>query len=212
MTERLKKILSEITPCRKFADVGCDHGYAAKAVLDEGIASFAVVSDISAPSLQKAVKLLAGYGNRVRAVVCNGFEKIDPDCDQALIAGMGGEEIINILEGAPFLPARLVLQPMKNADKLRKRLLSIGYRILKDYLFKDGKYYFLIVAEKGSDEYTDDELFFGRDNLTGNNPDFTEYAKEQTEKYARYLSSEKLGEESRAEILKIIERYERVLK
>ena len=36
MADRLKTLLSLISPCKQFADVGCDHGYMAKAVLDGG--------------------------------------------------------------------------------------------------------------------------------------------------------------------------------
>ena len=209
MTERLDIIFSELAPCRKFADVGCDHGYIAEAMLAGGKAKETVVSDISAPSLEKAKKLLARYGKRVKAIVCDGLCAEHSDCDQILIAGMGGEEIASILQRAEKLPERLVLQPMKNADKVRKSLLSLGYRIIKDYVFKDGKYYFLIVAERGEDEYTEDELFFGRDNLNGKCPAFEEYAREQIKKYEKYLAAEGLSESGRAEIEDIIERYKR---
>ncbi|MBQ9710013.1 MAG: tRNA (adenine(22)-N(1))-methyltransferase TrmK, partial [Clostridia bacterium] len=57
MTKRLQTLLSALTPCRKLADVGCDHGYLSKAALDSGLAEAVVVSDISSPSLEKAKAL-----------------------------------------------------------------------------------------------------------------------------------------------------------
>ena len=73
--------------------------------------------------------------------------------------------ICDILRSADFLPERLVLQPMKNAEKVRRKALKLGYKLIKDYTFKDEKFYDLIVCEKGEDFYLEEELEFGRDNL-----------------------------------------------
>lgn len=212
MTKRLQTVFSHLAPCKKLADVGCDHGYIAKAALDAGIAESVVVSDISAPSLQKAKTLLASYGSRVKAVVCDGLALVDSDCDQVLIAGMGGEEIISILSSSPFLPERLVLQPMKNADKLRKRLLSIGYRIVRDYIFQDERYYTLIVCERGEDEYGEDELFFGRDNLRDRTADFIGFAQKEFQKYSALCEADGLSEGVRAELTALKNKYGEIVK
>ena len=59
MTERLKKIFDQLPKCHTFADVGCDHGYLAKAMVQSGKCQKVIVSDISAKCLQKAKDLLA---------------------------------------------------------------------------------------------------------------------------------------------------------
>jgi len=115
MTERLKIIFDNIPNCSVFADVGCDHGYIAKAMLVSGKAQKVIASDISAKCLEKAEEILVKeikQGSAV-CVVSNGFEKI-LFCDVALIAGMGGEEISTIINSAKNLPNMLVIQPMKN--------------------------------------------------------------------------------------------------
>ena len=61
MTDRLKRIFEEIPPCSSFADVGCDHGYIAEKMLESGKCNHVIISDISAPSLKKAEKLLKRY-------------------------------------------------------------------------------------------------------------------------------------------------------
>lgn len=211
MTKRLEIIYSQLTPCKKFADVGCDHGYIAEAMLEGDKAERVIISDISAPSLKKAEKLLRKYRDKVKAVLCDGLKKIDVDCDQVLIAGMGGEEIISILSSAPFLPNRLVLQPMKNVDKVRKTLLSIGYSIEKDFVFFDEKFYFLLVCERGEDYYTDDELFFGRDNLKNKSVDFIDYCKREYEKYEQILLTS-LPTDVREELEKLKDKYGEMIK
>ena len=166
MTKRLQIILDNILPCKVFADIGCDHGYITKGVLDSKKCERAYFSDISKECLKKAKTLLEEYesGGEAKGVQGNGFENIDY-CDFALIAGMGGEEIISILENSLFLPNKLLLQPMKNVDKLRVYLVEKGYKILKDFCFEDGKFYDLILCEQGKDSLTEEEIIFGRSNL-----------------------------------------------
>ncbi len=172
LPDRLKILMTFVRPSFKLADVGCDHGYIAKAVLDEKLCENVVVSDISEKSLNKAINLLRPYiGKQAKAVVCDGLEKIDDDVDQVLIAGMGGEEIVKILSCSRFLPKRLVLQPMKNPEKVRKLLIEKGYGIEQDTIIFDGsKFYFVITADLNAKKtaYTQKELLFGKDNLNGN--------------------------------------------
>lgn len=186
MTKRLQRLFDEIENCNVFADIGCDHGYVAEAVLKSGKSKKVIVSDISEKSLQKAKNLLCEkYTDKIKAVVADGFDGIDDKVDQALIAGMGGEEIVGILKRAKNLPERLVLSPQHNSDKVRIELLKLCYRLEKDTSFSDGKLYYLIVAEKSEQDkqvYTDDEIYFGKDNLNVKNADFTAYVVNEIDK------------------------------
>ena len=168
MTERLKEIFSSIPVGEVFADVGCDHGYIAKAVLKSGKCKKAIVSDISEKSLLKAKSLLAREiaAGKAVAVVSDGFKNLPP-CDVALIAGMGGDEIIKILTEAPFLPENLVLQPMKQSPKVRVFVVDSGYAVQEDRVFSEGyMFYDLIRLKKGKDVLTAEEIEYGRTNLT----------------------------------------------
>lgn len=189
MNKRLEIIFSEIPVCSSFADVGCDHGYIAKAMLDSGKCDDVIISDISAPSLNKAEKLLKRYIDcgKARAVVCDGLRLV-PERNAVLISGMGGEEIIKILSEAPFKPEKLILSPMKNQDKVRAYLLENGYGIIKDYTFCDQRFYHLIIAGFGEpvEPYTDIELEFGRGNITTRPDDFILYIKKELEKAETY--------------------------
>lgn len=183
MTKRLERIFSEIPPCDSFADVGCDHGFIAQEMILSGKCNRVIISDISEPSLQKAKKLLHKQIEQgaVTAVVCDGLKGIDSSTQTVLIAGMGGEEIIKILTQSTFLPQNLVLQPMKNVDKVRRTLVKLGYAIVKDYLFYDKKYYNLLICifEGEFDPYTEKEYIFGRDNLKNKSADFMLYLKNE---------------------------------
>ncbi len=202
MTNRLNEIFSVLSSCDVFADIGCDHGYIAKAMLDGEKCNRAIIADVSAKCLEKAVSLLTPYirAGKATPAVSNGFENVK-GCDQALIAGMGGEEIIGIIERALELPERLVLQPMKNADKTRVCAVKAGYRIEKDYCFTDGKkYYDLMVLVKGSDALTQDEIEFGRTNLIERGQAFLSRNALALKKIESLLSDGKVSDGLKAEL------------
>ena len=202
MNRRLEEIFSVIPKCEVFADIGCDHGLMTKAMLVSGKCERAIIADVSAKCLLKAQELLKDYldEGRVVSAVSDGFDNLPP-CDLALIAGMGGEEIVSILEKANSLPNKLVLQPMKNAEKVRRIAISLGYAIKKDYVFYSGGiFYDLICLEKGKDSITDEEAEFGRDNLKGDNEDFKKLIKIKVEKVNAYLKNPALSIEVRGEM------------
>lgn len=191
---RIEKLCAYLDKCRTFADVGCDHGYCTQYALENGLCESAVIADISAKSLSKAQNLLSDYiaDGRVKSVCCDGLEEIDQDTDEVLIAGMGGEEIIKILSSA-FIPNKFVFQPMKNAPLLRKYLIERGAKIVRDDIFEDGKYYFVIKGERmgGTAEYGELETEFGKDSLK--NPVFLAFARIELDKKLSYLSGCKDG-------------------
>lgn len=185
---RIDALCAFLDRCDTFADVGCDHGYCTQYALQNGLCRRAVIADISAKSLSKAEKLLSVSiaEGRVKPVCCDGLKQIDEDTDQVLIAGMGGEEIIKILSSS-FIPKRFVFQPMKNAPLLRRYLIERGAKIVRDDIFRDGKYYFVIKGERtgGTEGYGELEYEFGKDSLK--NPAFFDFARTELNKKLSYL-------------------------
>ena len=207
-TLRLKEIFSQIPTCDVFADIGCDHGYIAKAMLDSGKCNQVVIADISALCLKKAEDLLADgiESGKVKSFVADGFVGL-PEVDCALIAGMGGEEICAIMLKANFLPKNLVLQPMKNPRKVRETALQLGYKFIKDYTFTcNKKYYDVMVLEKGKDSLTEEELDFGKTNVNEKPQGFIEFIGYKLNELNGYLLAPRLSESSIAKIKKDIER------
>lgn len=211
MTDRLNKIYNLLPTCNTFADIGCDHGYITKAMLYGKKCERAIIADVSEKCLDKARQLLNDFiaCGKVEAVVSNGFEKVN-ECDLALIAGMGGEEIVSILKNAKNLPKNLVLQPMKNCDKVRVFVVEKGYKIVKDLVFKSAnKFYDLIVLTKGKDSLTDEEIEFGRDNLLNPTTDFKQMIASKIEKINGYLQGENLSQTAKEEMQESIKKLEK---
>lgn len=211
MTDRLENIFSALPSCKVFADIGCDHGYISYAMIKSQKAQKVIVADISEKCLSKAQALLCDYikSGVAKSVVADGFSGL-PECDLALIAGMGGEEICSIIKKATSLPENLALQPMKNADKVRKLALELGYKIKKDYLFKSAsKFYDFILLEKGKDSLTEEEIEFGRDNLKGDNLDFKEFIRSKIQKINSFLEVQNLSLDDRQKMVKKKEKLEK---
>ena len=144
-----------------------------------------------------------------KAIVTDGLKNV-PNVEQVLIAGMGGEIICNIIKNADFLPERLVVQPMKNSEKVRETLIKLGYKLINDYTFKDIKYYDIIVCEKGCDSYTPDELLFGRDNLKRKEPAFVEQISNKIAILKRAIPE--MSDSDRQKASSLIEKYTEVIK
>ena len=203
MEGRIGTICRMLPKTGVFADVGCDHGYMAQYMLENGLCEKAYISDISDKCLRKAEKLLHPYieSGKCVPVVCDGLKGIPKPCDLVLIAGMGGEEIVRILlEG--YLPPRFLFQPMKNTEKLRRFLVGRGANLQRDLTFSDGKKYYdvLLGAAFPADTYTEREYRFGRDNLKGASPSFVRQMREELEKTDERLKLT-LKESSRAALL-----------
>lgn len=179
MTARLEKLYSLIDDCGVFADIGCDHGYISQAVLKGGKAEKVYASDISAASLKKARSLIGdGYKGRFFTFLSDGFDGLPGDVDECLIAGLGGEEICAVLSRAKTLPDTLILQPMKNAEKVRRLVVSLDYGVIGDFTFYAAdKYYDVIKAVKRGGErvYSDDEYAYGMDNVKRGGVDFMRF-------------------------------------
>lgn len=213
MKERIKEIAEAVPYCKTFADIGCDHGYVTQSVLAAEKCERAYISDISEKCLAKAEFLLEKYikKGKVLAVVSDGFKNL-PICDVAVIAGMGGEEITGIIsaENRERLPETLILQPMKNADKVRICCVEKGYKIEKDYLFYDkNKYYFLITATKGEDFLSEEEIEFGRTNILEKSDDFIRYVKEEIAKLLPVAESFGIKENEKNNIYEKIKRLKK---
>lgn len=161
--KRLDALASAIVPARVIADVGCDHGRIAGYCVKNRLAERVIASDISDECLDKARRTLCGNGN-VEFVLCDG---IGYECDEAVVAGMGGALICEILDRADkngLLPKTLVLLPHRNADSVRRKLNELRYRIDVDFMTEDGgKFYPIMRAEMSEQKQTltDLQYLFG---------------------------------------------------
>lgn len=113
-------------------DVGTDHAYLAAYLVKSGKCGKVIASDINSGPLKFAQQTLSKYKiNGVELVMSDGLKNINGEgVSDIVIAGMGGETIAGILEGADWIrKAALILQPMTRAGYLRKWLYANGFEI-----------------------------------------------------------------------------------
>lgn len=210
--KRLTAILSHTKGSVTLADIGCDHGMLTMSVLKSGYAQKVIATDVSDKSLSKA-RTLIGDSNvfdRVEFRCGDGLRVLKKDeVDTVVISGMGGREIVKILSDVDFKVDRLILSPQSDVSHVRKYLIAHGYRLNYDYVLKDSKFYWVIVAEIGSDVYTDLEYEFGRDNLSGKYPEFIEWLDLEIKRFENIISVTQ-NAETVAQFLKEKERFEKV--
>ena len=148
-------MLARLVPegCR-LTDVGTDHGYLPVALLQQGRITAAIASDIGAEPLEHARRTAMQYGvDGMDFRLCAGLSGVAPEeTDVIVIAGMGGETIISILQDAPWTADgqhRLLLQPMTKVAALRHWLTDNGYTFTDERLVEDKGRIYPILCVKG---------------------------------------------------------------
>lgn len=194
LSKRLKTVADLVTPCEKVADVGTDHGYVPIYLVKENICQFAYAMDVNEGPLNIAKSNIAqeGLEKNIETILSDGFDNFgDRDVDSVIIAGMGGDLIVDILSRARVYDFdELVLSPHKRPDLVRKFLSENGYKISDEKMVKDaGKYYPAIKAKKGESEYDEVQLEFGPILLNEKDETLKEYLDIQLNKFGRIISS-----------------------
>ncbi|GEM_PF-1864885 len=113
------------------ADVGCDHGKLPAFLCVTERVQKAYAIDISAPSLEKARRLFDELEiKNAETILCDGLPEQCRDATDIVIAGIGADVIIDIIERAPWLKSsliRLVLVPSSQHARLRRYLAQNGF-------------------------------------------------------------------------------------
>lgn len=187
LTERLYKIAQLVRENSRVADIGTDHAYLPVYLVNTGKIDFAIASDIGEGPLERAKTVVEEYSaeNKIDTRLGSGLETVKKgEVDTAVIAGMGGMLIGEIIENSRYLAQdmELILQPMTADDELREYLIKNGFKITKEVLAKEGKkLYNIIVARFGENEkYNDAEIYIGK--LLKEDIYFPEYLKRRIKK------------------------------
>lgn len=165
LSKRLQTVASMVTPGRRLLDIGCDHAYLPIRLVKEGKAPGAVVTDISAGAIERAVAHIkaAGLEDRITARLADGLEGYqDGECDTMIISGMGGPLIIDILETGEYLLdgfKEIILSPQSEIALVRRWLASHRLRLTDEKMICDqNKYYVILKAVSGEESiYAADE-------------------------------------------------------
>ncbi|WP_371370672.1 tRNA (adenine(22)-N(1))-methyltransferase TrmK [Sporomusa aerivorans] len=154
--QRLQTIANMVPTGVTIADIGTDHAYLPIYLMQQKITASAIAGDVHHGPYLSAQGAVAAYhlDHAISVRQGNGLEVLRPgEADVAVIAGMGGANIIEILSARPEVTAtlkRLILQPMIAASLVRTWLYVNNWIIIDEQLVQEeGKLYQIIAAEPG---------------------------------------------------------------
>lgn len=157
LSKRLQAIADLVAEKTIVADIGTDHGYIPKYLIDKNISKMVIAADISYNSLKKTIDYVNNYNySKIIPRVGDGLDVIKPfEVDTAIISGMGGiliKEILDKDKNKTSTITNFILQPNIGSSELREYLIENNFKIIDEDLVKeDGKYYEIIYAKKGKD-------------------------------------------------------------
>ena len=191
--------------CGTLADVGCDHGKAGLAAVRTGRANKLILTDISEKSLSKARASAEYFGIDADCRAGDGMTVLAPgEADCVLIAGMGGNEIMHILDEGLGKCDDYVLLAHRDVPKLRVYLAQRGFRLRADTVVRDGgKFYNVLAAERGEGVVpTGAALWLGGDDPPS--ADREAYLEYMRAKYAA-IAERATDEPSKAAALEVLD-------
>jgi tRNA (adenine22-N1)-methyltransferase len=161
---RLQALAYMIPPYTRIADIGCDHGYLIDLAFKQGL-QYAQAIDNKPLPLKKAKDNLSIYQDKVTYSLSSGLNQLLPSIPCIVLAGLGGRLIVDLLNkdlDKLTNVERIITEPHKNIDQVRKFLSTHGYQIASEQVIEEESiFYEIIVFEKGLAHYTDTELLFG---------------------------------------------------
>lgn len=188
LSKRLETIVNLINPNMKVADIGTDHGYIPIYLIENKITDFVIASDINKGPIDTIERNLKEYKitNGIETRLGSGLEPLKQgEVDIAIIAGMGGNLISEIIEASMNIAKGLeymILQPAQHQEVLRKYLVENNFKIVEENVVADaGKYYHTMKVIAGEDMPYEKEvyLYTGRGELQTKSDDFKAYVNDK---------------------------------
>ena len=191
LSKRLNAVAGMVTKGNIVADIGTDHGYVPIYLIKNKISPLAYAMDINEGPIKiaKANIEREGFSDKIKVIQSDGMEKFTSGmAESVIIAGMGGELIVNILKKSAVNDTveEFILSPHKRLDLVRKFIIENGWRIIKEDMIVDsGKYYTVLKAVKGVEKipYSEEEYMYGRCLLDEKNNILKEYLEKEYNKF-----------------------------
>lgn len=172
------------------ADIGCDHGKLSAWLAGSGRCPRVFACDLRPDPLEKARRRCAPWKDQVDCRLGSGLEVLQPkEADDIIIAGMGAETILEILDAAPWVSDErynLVLVPATKHSLLRLGLARRGFALLDETLaYVAGRWYAVMNARFDGERHTPD-AWHCLTGKTPGQPGFASYCAQQRPKLKKY--------------------------
>jgi len=163
LANRLLLIANMIPKGHVVADIGTDHAYLPIYLIQQHISPKVIATEVTWGPYRRALINVkkAGLQGFIDVRRGPGLRTLSQgEAQTAVMAGMGGETIANIIrESGPlagFLELML-LAPMRSQPELRKQLFAMGFKIIdEDIAVEDSRYYEIMAVRRQSPVPFDD--------------------------------------------------------
>lgn len=190
LSQRLEAVAAFVPRGSRVADVGTDHGYVPIWLVEQGIAESAIAMDVRKGPLTRAREHIVQHKleNRIETRLGDGLKELRAgEADTVVIAGMGGELMLQILrEGAHVWDSVdcFVLSPQSELEIFRRGLEAMGFAIEKETMLReDGKFYTVMAAVRGFMHYEEEYRYrYGDCLIRDKSPVLREYLEWEREK------------------------------
>ena len=151
---------------KRVVDVGTDHAYLPIYLVKNRIVKSALALDCLNGPLENAKRNIKRYGleEQIKVRISDGLSNVSKEeADTIIIAGMGSENIINIIENVQWVKSgkkALILQPMTRDYLLRKYLIENSFFTLKEKVAIDSGKVYLVLKVKYENNHTKDSKIF----------------------------------------------------
>ena len=172
------------------ADIGCDHGKLSAYLAGSGRCPRILACDLRAGPLAKAKSTCAPWRDKIELRLGNGLAVVRPgEVSEIIIAGMGAETILEILDAAPWVfdpRYNLVLVPATKHSLLRRGLARRGFALAGETLCRAGGRYYAVMNARYTGEETEPEGLYCLCGKMRGQPGADTYRAQQYAKLKKY--------------------------
>ena len=167
LSARLQQVLDFLLEDSILADIGCDHALLPIAYISENPNGKVYAMDNKQEPLNQAIKNISLnlMQEKIIPLLSDGLQHLPEDVNQICIAGMGGNNIVDILRAYPnkcLKVSRFVFQPNNGNEELRRYLTANDFEIQQEILIEENNIiYEVLQIKKGRQKLSYEECIFG---------------------------------------------------
>ena len=211
--KRIEAISQLIDNDESVIDIGCDHGFLAKMLRTKGNNKLIICSDNKIGPLNNARNNLIGYDN-INFELTDGVDNIDTVCDVCVLAGMGHNTVISIIENNESYfrnCKKIIIQVNSVVGQMRQYLSNHKFQIIDECMVYDYKYYQIMVVKTGQQQLNELQIEFGPVLLEKKGEVFLQCYQKQLNHFQSLLSTLPENHPDRSQLSKKIEQIKSVL-
>ncbi len=191
LSKRLQNLLDLVDPCEVLVDVGTDHAHLLIQAIIENKCKKAYGLDIASGPLRFAAFNIEKYemSDRIMTMQMDGLQDFNQDANSFVIAGMGFETILHILNHFDFKAHHsIIVQSNTKIYEFRKGLMNSGFKIVDEKFFYDNKRPITILKlVKKQELLSESDLYLGPVLQHTENKEYLTYLTHEYEKMTLIL-------------------------